>query len=244
MMGDIGLKGGPGDPGKDGPKGDQGEIGICECTDGMDGTDGTTGAKGDKGDKGDTGGIGVKGTMGLKGTMGDMGHMGPPGPCSPAIQSAFCASINMSFPIPNWPVPFSVVINNQQGHFNIPLLGMYTAPVNGTYVFTYNLAVKVRPLKVGLFVNFEPMCKTTEASDQSTASKTVVLRLAMGDMVWLQVKDFDTNGMYVDYESSSTFCGFLLHPDSCEMPLSRGPNTNYNQQNPEFPAPWNGTHTP
>lgn len=221
MMGDPGHNGRPGDPGKNGPKGDQGEQGVCECTDGVDGTDGIPGAKGAKGDKGDTGTMGVKGTMGLKGNMGVMGLMGPPGPCSPAIQSAFCASLKDSFPTPNWPVPFPIVIINLQGHFNNPILGMYTAPVNGTYVFTYNLFVKSKPLKVGLFVNFQPVCKTTHASHESTASKTIVIHLTMGDRVWLQVKDSHTNGMYVDYESSSTFCGYLLHPDSCEMPMGR-----------------------
>lgn len=210
----------PGDPGVNGMKGDQGEQGICECTDGADGMDGRPGAKGGKGDKGDTGSQGVQGAMGLKGNEGVMGMMGPPGPCSPAIQSAFSACINESFPTENLPIPFPNVLTNQQGHFQ-PAMGIYTAPVNGTYVFSFHLAVAERTLKVGLFHNRYPIVRSTEGTDQSTTSQTIVLHLCRGDRVWLQVKNAVTNGMYTDSESSSTFSGYLLHPDSCELPIGR-----------------------
>lgn len=220
IMGNKGDMGMPGDPGMDGRKGDPGEQGLCECTDGANGTDGKQGEKGVKGDKGVTGAQGVQGLMGLKGQEGSMGLMGIPGPCSPAIQSAFSASLDVSFPAPNWPVPFPRVLVNVQGDFN-PFMGMYKAPINGTYVFTFNLAIMERPLKVGLFKNFNSMVKLTEGSQQSTTSYTVVLHLAMDDMVWLQVKDFTTNGIYTGAESSSTFSGYLLYPDSCEVPKGR-----------------------
>nr|XP_046265529.1 inner ear-specific collagen-like [Scatophagus argus]XP_046265530.1 inner ear-specific collagen-like [Scatophagus argus]XP_046265531.1 inner ear-specific collagen-like [Scatophagus argus] len=220
FKGDKGDLGRPGMPGLNGQKGDQGEQGVCECTDGADGSDGKPGEKGAKGDKGDTGAQGVLGPMGLQGNKGDMGVNGPPGPCSPAIQSAFSACINQSFPVQNLPVPFPHVLTNQQGHFN-PVRGIYTAPVNGTYVFSFHLAVADKSLKVGLFHNFYPVVRTTEGTDQSTTSQTVVLHLSMGDRLWLQVKDSTTNGMYTDSESSSTFSGYLLHPDSCELPAGR-----------------------
>ncbi|XP_033505891.2 uncharacterized protein LOC117271673 [Epinephelus lanceolatus] len=225
-MGPQGIKGNkgdlgrPGDPGMDGQKGEQGEQGMCECTDGADGADGRPGSKGAKGVKGNTGVQGVQGPMGLKGNEGDMGLMGPPGPCSPAIQSAFSACINESFPIHNWPVAFPIVLTNQQGHFN-PLMGMYTAPVNGTYVFSFHLAVAKKVLKVGLYREHYPMVRATETTHQSTTSQTVVLHLIMGQRVWLQVKDETTNGMYTDAESSGTFSGYLLYPDSCDMPMGR-----------------------
>ncbi|MEQ2215942.1 hypothetical protein XENOCAPTIV_008218 [Xenoophorus captivus] len=152
--------------------------------------------------------------------MGNMGLMGPPGPCSPAIQSAFSACINQSFPAENWPVPFPEILMNEQRHFN-PSMGMYTAPVNGTYVFSFHLATKQKPLKVGLFRNFYPVVRVTEASSQATASHTVVLHLTMGDQIWLQVKDSLTNGMFTDSESKSTFSGYLLHPDSCDAAFGR-----------------------
>lgn len=234
--GDLGI---PGEPGLNGQKGDQGEKGVCECTDGADGNDGTPGENGATGDKGDTGSEGVQGPMGQKGNKGDMGHDGSPGPCSPAIQSAFSACINESFPAQNLPVPFSHVLTNQQGHFN-PLRGIYTAPVNGTYVFSFHLAVSGRTLKVGLFRNFYPIVRATEGADQSTTSQTVILHLTRGDQVWLQVKDAMTNGMHTDSESSSTFSGYLLHPDSCDMPVGRvffpiitEPEENYSWDGPQ-----------
>uniref|UniRef100_A0A3Q0R723 C1q domain-containing protein n=1 Tax=Amphilophus citrinellus TaxID=61819 RepID=A0A3Q0R723_AMPCI len=207
--GDMGL---PGNPGRDGDKGAQGPQGLCQCKDGANGTNGTPGVKGDKGDRGDIGAQGVQGSMGLKGNQGDMGLMGPPGPCSPAIQSAFSACINQSFPVHNLPIPFPRILTNQQSHFNPR--GIYTAPVNGTYIFSFDLAVASKPLKVGLFRNFYPVIKTTEATIPSTTSHQVVLHLSMGDEVWLQVKDLDTNGIYADTEYTSTFSGYLLHPDS------------------------------
>ncbi|XP_023257101.1 collagen alpha-1(X) chain-like [Seriola lalandi dorsalis] len=220
LMGDKGDMGTSGVPGINGKKGDQGEQGVCECKDGMGGAEGRPGEKGAKGDKGDIGGQGLQGRTGPKGNQGIIGLIGPPGPCSPAIQSAFTALINQSFPTSNWPIAFPIVITNQQGHFN-PLTGIYTAPVNGTYVFSYNLAVAFRMLKVGLFRNLYPVVRTTEGNDQATTSQTIVLHLTMGDQVWLQVKNSETNGLHTDIESSSTFSGYLLHPDSCEIPLGR-----------------------
>lgn len=218
--GDKGDTGVPGEPGKNGQKGDQGEQGICECTDGADGANGAPGEKGSIGEKGDTGAQGIQGPVGLKGDQGNMGLMGPPGPCSPAIQSAFSACINQSFPAPNWPVAFPVILTNMQRHFD-PAMGMYMAPVNGTYIFSFHLATNQKPLKVGLFRNFYPVARVTEVSNQATASHTVVLHLSQGDQVWLQVKDSMTNGMFTDNESKSTFSGYLLHPDSCDAAFGR-----------------------
>ncbi|XP_020512675.3 complement C1q and tumor necrosis factor-related protein 9-like [Labrus bergylta] len=219
-MGNKGDMGTPGDPGLNGHKGDQGEQGVCNCTDGEHGSDGSPGEMGPKGEKGDTGARGVEGPIGPKGDEGMMGHMGPPGPCSPTIRSAFSASINESFPKQNEPVPFPDVFYNLQGNFD-PIMGIYTAPINGTYVFSFNLAVYQRPLRVGLFHNFYPVVKSTDSAQQSTVSQTIVLHLTSMDKVWLQVKDGTTNGMYSSYESSSTFSGYLLYPDSCGMPMLR-----------------------
>ncbi|XP_015256117.1 PREDICTED: inner ear-specific collagen-like [Cyprinodon variegatus] len=230
--GDKGDTGVPGNPGVNGQKGDQGEQGICECTDGTDGANGAPGDKGSKGEKGDLGPQGIQGPVGLKGDQGGMGLMGPPGPCSPAIQSAFSACIDQSFPPANWPVPFPEVITNVQRHFD-PAMGMYTAPVNGTYVFSFHLATKEKPLKVGLFRNFFPVVRVTEASSQATTSNTVVLHLNIGDRLWLQVKDTLTNGMHTDSETKSTFSGYLLHPDSCDAAFGRG-------FFPALPAPTSG----
>uniref|UniRef100_A0A3Q3J9A3 C1q domain-containing protein n=1 Tax=Monopterus albus TaxID=43700 RepID=A0A3Q3J9A3_MONAL len=195
-----------GPPGPQGDLGQPGREGVCNCIDGVNGIDGRPGEKGAKGDKGDTGAQGIQGPIGPKGNEGIIGMTGPPGPCSPVIQSAFFAKLNYSFPIEDFPIPFQIVITNEQGHFN-PFNGIYTAPINGTYTFTFDLAVAQRPLKVGLFLNLYPVVKVTVGINQATASQTVILHLAAGDQVWLQVKNAVTNGIFTDSESSSTFSG-------------------------------------
>ncbi|XP_074535691.1 uncharacterized protein LOC141797899 [Halichoeres trimaculatus] len=220
--GDMGNVGAPGAPGSVGEKGDLGPQGECNCT---DGEEGAPGQKGDKGDKGEQGKVGVTGQQGPQGDKGDMGHMGmmgPPGPCMPSIQSAFAAGLTSSFPPPDTPVVFSNVIYNTQGSYD-PTTGLYIAPINGTYVFSYHLTVHERVLKVGLFHNFRPVVITTDTKILGTTSHSVILHLALGDRVWIQVKDSVTNGMYSSSETSSTFSGFLLHPDSCDMATLRGP---------------------
>lgn len=219
QKGDTGEMGLVGRPGADGQKGEQGVEGACNCQDGADGVDGTQGPPGPKGNKGDTGLPGVKGDTGEKGDMGHEGMMGMPGPCSPAVQSAFSAALATIFPAPNLPVPFQNILYNIQGSFQPT--GVYIAPVNGTYVFSYHLVAYMRVLKVGLFHNFVPIVKTTESANLGTASQQVVLHLSRGDGVWLQVKDYTTNGMFASPESSSTFSGYLLHPDTCDMPMFR-----------------------
>uniref|UniRef100_A0A3Q1HV44 C1q domain-containing protein n=1 Tax=Anabas testudineus TaxID=64144 RepID=A0A3Q1HV44_ANATE len=193
-----GVEGPVGTKGLKGDKGDMGRPGDPGCTDGANG------------EKGDTGGQGVQGPIGLKGNVGTIGPVGPPGPCSPTIQSAFSAATVTSFPTENQPIPFMNVIYNLQGNYN-PMIGIYTAPVNGTYIFSFHLAVANKPLKVGLFRNLFPVIRTTEANNQATASQSVVLHLFRGDQLWLQVKNAVTNGIYTDAESSSTFSGYLFH---------------------------------
>ncbi|XP_051522226.1 collagen alpha-2(VIII) chain isoform X1 [Myxocyprinus asiaticus] len=215
LKGDPGVAGEPGIPGVPGQKGDLGPQGLCNCHDGAPGTQGPQGQKGEKGDMGVTGPQGPGGATGPKGSQGNIGYTGLPGPCSPAVQSAFSAALTTSFPLPNRPVPFKRVIYNLLQNYN-PENGVYTAPINGTYVFSYHLQVSTRPLKVGLFVNFEPVLKTTTPVELNIASQQVVLNLSQGDWVWLQVRDTTTNGAYTNTESSSTFSGYLLHPDRCD----------------------------
>uniref|UniRef100_A0A8D3C517 C1q domain-containing protein n=1 Tax=Scophthalmus maximus TaxID=52904 RepID=A0A8D3C517_SCOMX len=214
---DVGDLGPPGAPGLVGEKGELGPQGECNCT---DGEDGSPGQRGDKGDKGGQGQIGPEGQMGPQGDQGDpgsIGMMGPPGPCMTSIQSAFSAGLTSSYPPPNTPVVFSQILYNVQGNYD-PTTGIYIAPINGTYVLSYHLTVHERVLKVGLFLNFIPVVKTTDPKMLGTTSHSIILHLARGDMVWLQVKDVVTNGMYAGAETKSTFSGFLLHPDTCDKP--------------------------
>ncbi|KAA0718991.1 Collagen alpha-1(X) chain [Triplophysa tibetana] len=210
--GELGNSGPPGVQGLNGQKGDEGEQGLCHCRDGVDGVNGTTGIRGENGSKGDDGRQGAVGVNGANGQKGDLGETGVPGPCSPVIQSAFFAALSSSYPVPDKPVPFTDVIYNKWFNFDA-LTGVYRAPVSGTYVMRYDLAVYNRTLKVGLFHNFSPLVKSL--------SQQVILHLTRGDEVWIQVMDANSNGMYVSSEYSSSFSGFLVYPDSCDIPMSR-----------------------
>ncbi|XP_055084702.1 otolin-1-like [Periophthalmus magnuspinnatus] len=228
LPGSTGSKGMPGDKGDKGDrglngrngliglKGEQGSPGPCDCTNGVDGADGQKGQMGEKGELGDVGVQGSQGDIGHKGEQGDMGIPGMPGPCSLAIQSAFSVALATPFPVPDRPVKFSKIICNVQSHYN-PLLGIYTAPVDGTYVFTFNAIVKDKKLVVGLFHNFEAVMKMTKTTDTTTVSQEVMLHLTARDMVWVQVKDSNSNGMFAGIEMASTFSGWLLHPDTCDF---------------------------
>ncbi|ROL48789.1 Otolin-1 [Anabarilius grahami] len=217
------IQGPPGEhghPGLNGQKGDQGEMGECQCNDGVDGANGMIGIPGLKGSKGDIGQQGATGVNGHQGQKGDPGVMGAPGPCSLPIQSAFLAALSSSYPQPNLPIPLTNVFYNREFNFD-PFRGIYRASINGTYVINYHLVVFSKLLKMGLFHNFKPIVKSTGSIDLGTTSQQVVLHLTMGDEVWLQVRDIDSNGMYSNSECSSTFSGFLLYPDNCDMPMSR-----------------------
>ncbi|XP_036412491.1 complement C1q tumor necrosis factor-related protein 7 [Colossoma macropomum] len=220
LKGDPGIVGTPGIPGTPGQKGEQGLEGNCSCHDGAKGDTGPVGSKGEKGEEGMAGPQGMQGETGPKGDQGDMGMMGIPGPCSPTVQSAFCAAMNTVLPPPNFPVAFTRVIYNLQQHYN-PTTGIYTAPVNGTYIFSYHLVAFGRILKVGLFWNFQPVVKSTEVTELGSTSQQVTLHLSEGDRVWLQVRDTGSNGLYTSSESSSTFSGYLLYPDSCDVIFGR-----------------------
>uniref|UniRef100_A0A665UXL7 C1q domain-containing protein n=1 Tax=Echeneis naucrates TaxID=173247 RepID=A0A665UXL7_ECHNA len=172
--GDDGPRGLPGAKGMPGPRGLKGDMGDL----GHPGDPGSVGEKGEPGQMGEWP-AGQRGPQGDKGDLGPIGLMGPPGPCMPTIQSAFAAGLASSYPPPNSPVVFPYVHYNIQGSYN-PSNGLYTAPINGTYVFNYHLTVHERVLKVGLFHNFLPV-----------------------------VKDSVTNGMYAGTEASSTFSGFF-----------------------------------
>lgn len=100
--------------------------------------------------------------------------MGMPGPCSPAIQSAFSVALRSSFPAANQPIVFGCIFYKLQQQYNSRMV-VYTAPVNGTYAFSFHLTASTRTLKVGLFWNVQPVVKSTGASELGSTCQDVVL---------------------------------------------------------------------
>ncbi|CAB1348432.1 unnamed protein product [Coregonus sp. 'balchen'] len=145
-----------GPAGEMGPKGDEGQCpATCDSAQGPPGTDGekgeqgvegvcnctdeADGQQGPQGEKGEQGEVGPQGEQGIAWVKGDQGEM-----------------------------DFSHILYNMQGHNDL-MTGLYTAPANSTYIFSYHLSVFGRVLKVGLFHNFVLVVRTTEPAELGTA---------------------------------------------------------------------------
>uniref|UniRef100_A0A3P8VMU3 Collagen alpha-1(X) chain-like n=1 Tax=Cynoglossus semilaevis TaxID=244447 RepID=A0A3P8VMU3_CYNSE len=216
LTGDNGDEGMAGYPGHQGPPGLPGPAGSR----GLVGKTGDKGLKGTQGESGELGPNGREGDNGPPGQIGIQGITGIPGPIGPI---AFAVGLTISYPPPNTPIVYKHIYYNIQGNYN-SVLGIYTAPSAGTYVFSYHVSTNLRILKCGLFLNYVPVVKTTDKKLRGTASQSVLLHLVAGDRVWMQVKDLETNGMYVSAENNNIFSGYLLHPDTCEVPIVRSLN--------------------
>ncbi|XP_077204625.1 otolin-1 [Paroedura picta] len=235
--GDVGEKGYCGDPGEKGDKGERGEIGLKGekgikgdmGIDGMHGVDGPRGEKGDpgiRGEKGDPGPTGMMGPPGMKGFPGFKGTRGPPGkkgargPKGPKGEattiprSAFSVGLSKPFPPPNTPIKFDKILYNDQENYN-PLTGKFNCSIAGAYVFSYHMTIRGRPARISIVAQNKKMVKTRETlygQEIDQASFLTILKLNVGDQVWLEVTR-DWNGVYVSAEDDSIFSGFLLYPD-------------------------------
>ncbi|XP_033019360.1 caprin-2 isoform X9 [Lacerta agilis] len=112
------------------------------------------------------------------------------------------------------PITFDLLLHNLGEAFNIHL-GRFSCPVNGTYVFFFNmlkLAVNV-PLYVNLMKNEEILVSAYAndgAPDHETASNHAVLQLFQGDQIWLRLH---RGAIYGSSWKYSTFSGFVLYQD-------------------------------
>ncbi|OXB63112.1 hypothetical protein ASZ78_000344 [Callipepla squamata] len=241
--GDTGDKGYCGEPGGRGPKGERGESGTKgekgskgemgdEGLQGAEGKQGEKGEQGNKGDKGDLGPAGVTGPSGPKGVAGSKGGRGAPGrkgargakgargDSAKLLRSAFSAGLSKPFPPPNVPIRFDKILYNDQDDYN-PATGKFNCSVPGAYVFAYHLTVRGRPARVSLVARSRKVAKARETlygQEIDQASFLTVLKLSVGDQVWLEVAR-DWNGVYVSAEDDSIFTGFLLYPDVFEVLL-------------------------
>ncbi|XP_060098416.1 otolin-1 [Heteronotia binoei] len=236
--GDVGEKGYCGDPGEKGDKGERGDIGLKGekgikgdmGVEGMHGGDGPKGEKGDpgiRGEKGDPGPTGMMGPPGMKGFPGFKGTRGPPGKkgargpkgskgeTSNTPRSAFSVGLSKPFPPPNIPIKFDKILYNDQESYN-PLTGKFNCTIAGAYVFSYHMTIRGRPARISIVAQNKKMVKTRETlygQEIDQASFLTILKLNVGDQVWLEVTR-DWNGVYVSAEDDSIFSGFLLYPDN------------------------------
>ncbi|XP_041654199.1 otolin 1b [Cheilinus undulatus] len=240
--GDKGDKGDCGSFGEKGPKGDRGDTGPPGIPGamGIPGINGKHGAPGPVGVRGDPGLPGPQGEAGVRGPQGPMGVRGMPGPkgdrgypgmrgdrgirgikgakgsWTPQKRSAFSVGISprKSFPPSGFPIRFDKVFYNEENHFNITS-NSFTCVHAGVYVFSFHITVRNQPLRATLVVNGSRRVRTRDSlygQDIDQASTLVVLRLGVGDQVWMETFR-DWNGVYASSEDDSIFSGFLLYSD-------------------------------
>ncbi|XP_077007032.1 complement C1q subcomponent subunit C [Tamandua tetradactyla] len=206
-----GLPGAPGKDGHDGLRGPKGEPGIPA----IPGTRGPKGQKGEPGTPGQPGKNGPMGPSGLPGAPGPTGPTGEPGEegrYKQKYQSVFTVTRQTAqYPAPNSLVKFNTVVTNPQGDYDTST-GKFTCKVPGLYYFVYhtsqtaNLCVQLYRSNVRVTIFCDHMSNSKQVS-----SGGVLLRLQVGEEVWLAVNDY--NGMVGIEGSDSVFSGFLLFPD-------------------------------
>ncbi|XP_062587013.1 multimerin-2-like [Saccostrea cucullata] len=108
---------------------------------------------------------------------------------------------------------YNKVINNVGGGYN-PNTGIFTAPVEGDYVFYVSIqSYGSYSIRVDIVLNgsskVRAMAYATNSDDQyETGTNLVTLRLQQGDTVW--VKCYDGQGYYTFSDAPiTTFSGFL-----------------------------------
>ncbi|XP_028274850.1 otolin 1b [Parambassis ranga] len=208
-MGIPGINGKHGAPGPVGIRGDQGPPGPLGEP-GVRGSQGLQGIRGMPGPKGDRGYPGMRGDRGIRGFKGAKGSG------IAQKRSAFSVGISprKSFPPSGLPIHFDKVFYNEENHFNVTS-NIFTCVHDGVYVFSFHITVRNQPLRATLVVNGSRRVRTRDSlygQDIDQASTLVVLRLALGDQVWMETFR-DWNGAYASSEDDSIFSGFLLYSD-------------------------------
>ncbi|XP_068935020.1 collagen alpha-2(VIII) chain-like [Petaurus breviceps papuanus] len=211
-----GIPGVSGTNGKDGSPGIKGEKGLP----GVFGDSGEIGEKGDPGSPGNPGKVGPKGPVGPKGFPGPLGPPGPPGEFgdySNVVKSAFSASRSIHGQLrKDQPIRFDRIITREGSDYE-PRSGKFSCRTPGMYYFTYhassrgNLCVILTKANRGApkeaVVTF---CDFVYSTFQVTTGG-VVLKLAEGDSVWLEVNE--KNSLVGLDGANSIFSGFLIFPD-------------------------------
>ena len=108
---------------------------------------------------------------------------------------------------------FDLATTNMGGHYNSND-GIFTAPQDGTYVFSWTAANTDRShMQTELVVNGHIYGRTwsdsMDHSDRSIASNTVVLNLHTKDAVWIRSNNVHSHQLMGNL--MSTFSGWLLY---------------------------------
>ncbi|EHB12505.1 Adiponectin [Heterocephalus glaber] len=168
------------------------------------------------GPKGDTGDTGVTGVEGPRGFPGIPGRKGERGESAYVYRSAFSVGLQAHVAVPNVPIRFTKIFYNQQNHYD-GTTGKFHCNIPGLYYFSYHITVYLKDMKVSLFRKDKAELFTYDQYQEKNvdqASGSVLLPLAVGDQVWLQVYgDGNHTGLYADNVNDSTFTGFLLYHD-------------------------------
>ncbi|XP_062601928.1 uncharacterized protein LOC134263568 [Saccostrea cucullata] len=134
--------------------------------------------------------------------------------CGVSTKVAFTAGITSSDS--SWSgstLVFPKIIFNRGGGYN-PTTGMFTAPVDGHYVFFVSVqSYNTKDIRVDIVLNGESKVRTMADDDYDkdyyeTGVNLVVLMLNQGDKVW--VKRYTGVGYYSNSVPITTFSGFLL----------------------------------
>lgn len=152
----------------------------------------------------------------MRGDRGFRGIKGAKGSGIPQKRSAFSVGISprKSFPPSGFPIRFDKIFYNEENHYNVTS-NSFTCVHPGVYVFSFHITVRNQPLRATLVVNGSRRVRTRDSlygQDIDQASTLVVLRLAVGDQVWMETAR-DWNGVYASSEDDSIFSGFLLYSD-------------------------------
>ncbi|XP_070610161.1 adiponectin [Erythrolamprus reginae] len=199
------MAGAPGHPGHNGVPGRDGRDGR----DSQKGERGELGAPGEKGDTGSIGSPGIPGPTGFSGSKGERGES------ATIYRSAFSVGLTSRVFYVNMPIKFTKVFYNEQNHYDT-VTGKFQCVISGVYYFAYHLSVYASDVKVSLFKRDTAIIITYDQyqkNDVDQASGSVLLHLASGDEVWLQLYGEENNSVYADNVNDSTFMGFLLYPD-------------------------------
>ncbi|XP_029373141.1 otolin 1b [Echeneis naucrates] len=216
--GPPGIPGGMGIPGMNGKHGSPGPVGVRgdPGPPGPQGEPGVSGPQGPQGIRGMPGPRGDRGYPGMRGERGIRGLKGAKGSGVPQKRSAFSVGISprKSFPPSGFPIRFDKIFYNEENHFNVTS-NSFMCVYAGVYVFSFHITVRNQPLRATLVVNGSRRVRTRDSlfgQDIDQASTLVVLRLAVGDQVWMETLR-DWNGAYASSEDDSIFSGFLLYSD-------------------------------